>query len=113
MLHWGKCRNYIPLTILTTSSDRNARRHAIYASMNAVSLDSATDLPTRCKGEASRPTRGRTKYHAQGIFLKRMETIFTEAWSLPPVEADQICGVARYLRESRGFSCLHGQALAI
>ncbi|KAL6530200.1 hypothetical protein OROHE_014553 [Orobanche hederae] len=67
------------------------------------------ELPTACKDEASRSKRARPKYHGERILLKRMETILTQAWSLPPVAACQICGAARYLRESKGFCCLRGQ----
>ncbi|KAL6572294.1 hypothetical protein OROMI_013252 [Orobanche minor] len=82
-------------------------RSLMYRTM--ASLDNAMELPTNCKGEASRSKRAVPKYHGERILLKRMETILTQAWSLPPVEACQICGAACYLRESKGFCCLRGQ----
>ncbi|KAL6585003.1 hypothetical protein OROMI_004292 [Orobanche minor] len=107
--------------------DRNARRRALYASMQAdkraslllairsvsiqheVSLDSAMEFPTSCKGEVSQARRGTRKYHLRSNVLKRREKISSQAWSLPPVDACHICGAAHYLRESRGFYCLRGQ----
>ncbi|KAL6529910.1 hypothetical protein OROMI_028555 [Orobanche minor] len=115
--------SYVPNS--ASCLDRNARRRALYASMQAdkrasllvarrsvstqheVSLDSAMEFPTSCKGGGSQTRRGTRKYNLRSNVLKRMETIPSQAWSLPPVDACDICGAARYLRDSLGITYDH------
>ncbi|KAL6520118.1 hypothetical protein OROHE_017261 [Orobanche hederae] len=65
--------------------------------------------PDLLKGEPFGSKRERPKYRAKNSLLQRLKNIPTHAWYLPPVNDCQICGAVRYVRESRGFCCLHGQ----
>ncbi|KAL6570058.1 hypothetical protein OROMI_014572 [Orobanche minor] len=102
------------------SSAKNARRRTAYASINAEKRASMllarrgafakrAVCPGMCRDERLQSKRERPKYHSQNSLLKRLESISTHAWCLPPVDDCRLCGDVRYLRESKGFCCLHGQ----
>ncbi|KAL6547449.1 hypothetical protein OROMI_023170 [Orobanche minor] len=102
------------------SSAKNARRRAAYASINEEKRASMllarrgafakrAVCPGMCRDERLQSKRERPKYRTQNSLLKRLESISTHAWCLPPVDDCRLCGAVRYLRESKGFCCLHGQ----
>ncbi|KAL6525457.1 hypothetical protein OROHE_015764 [Orobanche hederae] len=102
------------------SSAKKPRRRAAYASINAekrasMLLARRSAFPERavypgmCRDERLQSKRERPKYRTQNSLLKRLESISTHAWCLPPIDDCRLCGAVRYLRESKGFCCLHGQ----